>query len=97
MIIFRKPPGPTVLVTTAHCTFLCKNDTTIVDNCCCNNVGNIDCSDDVERCGNNSSIVEMTGTLVKNYSHALLITLAAIPTQMHHKHCWVRFLPAPSM
>ena len=61
MMIFRKPPGPTVLVTTAHCTFLCKNDTKVVDNCCCNNVGNIDCSDNVERCGSNPTVVEMTG------------------------------------
>ena len=50
-----------MLVTTAHCTFLCKNDTKVVDNCCCNNVGNIDCSDNVERCGSNPTVVEMTG------------------------------------
>ena len=62
-MIDRKPPGPTVLVTTAHCTYICKNGDTELDNCCCENVGNIDCSNDESRCGNNPTVVEMTGTL----------------------------------
>ena len=36
--LLRRPPGPTVMVTTAHCTFLCKSGDNVVDNCCCDNV-----------------------------------------------------------
>ena len=28
--MLRRPPGPTVLVTAAHCTFLCKSDNIVV-------------------------------------------------------------------
>ena len=57
--MLSKPPKPTVLVTAAHCTFICKSNLGEVDNCCCTNVGNIDCSDDINRCGNSPSVVEM--------------------------------------
>ena len=37
--LLRRPPGPTVMVTAAHCTFLCKSeDGVILDNCCCENI-----------------------------------------------------------
>ena len=36
--LLRRPPGPTVMVTTAHCTYLCKNGDDVVDNCCCDNI-----------------------------------------------------------
>ena len=58
---FRRPPGPTVMVTTAHCTYLCKDGDSIVNNCCCENVGNVTCSENGNKCGNNPKVVEMTG------------------------------------
>ena len=37
--LLKRPPGPIVMVTTAHCTFLCKSeDGNIRSNCCCQNV-----------------------------------------------------------
>lgn len=37
--LLRRPPGPIVLVTTAHCTYLCKSENgNIQPNCCCENV-----------------------------------------------------------
>ena len=57
--LLSRPPGPLVLVGPAHCTDLCKSSRGEVDNCCCG--GPLDCSDDNERCGNNASVVEMTG------------------------------------
>ena len=32
-----------------------------MDNCCCENVGNIDCSNNEARCGKKSVVEEMTG------------------------------------
>ena len=59
--LLRRPPGPTVLVTAAHCTFLCKsNKTETVANCCCDNVGDKTCSNN-EECGENNEVLEMTG------------------------------------
>ena len=59
--LLAKPPKPTVLVTAAHCTFICKSNLGVVDNCCCKNVGNIDCSDDFSKCGSNPTTIEMDG------------------------------------
>ena len=70
-IFFRKPPGPTVFVTTAHCTYLCKDGTRLLDNCCCENVGNITCSDVVNKCGHNPEVVEMTGISIYIFSLVL--------------------------
>ena len=57
--LLSRPPGPTVLVGPAHCTYLCKSSKGLVDNCCCG--GPNDCSNVYSRCGNNSKVVEMTG------------------------------------
>ena len=59
MTLLSRPPGPTVLVGPAHCTFLCKSSKGVVDNCCCK--GPNDCSDNKNRCGDDSTVVEMTG------------------------------------
>ena len=48
-----------MLVGPAHCTYLCKSSSGEVDNCCCG--GPNDCSGDRPRCGENPSVVEMTG------------------------------------
>ena len=32
-----------------------------MDNCCCENVGGNDCSDDITRCGPSPMVIEMTG------------------------------------
>ena len=58
--LLRRPPGPTVLVTAAHCTFLCKSGANVVDNCCCENVSGVRC-DNSTTCGDNPAVVEMTG------------------------------------
>lgn len=59
--LLSRPPGPTVLVTSAHCTFLCKSEEgNVVPNCCCPNVGPDICSEKVD-CGTSPHIVEMTG------------------------------------
>ena len=63
--LLRRPPGPTVLVTAAHCTFLCKSDNIVVPNCCCDNVAQTKCSDDTNKCGINPRVVEMTGADVE--------------------------------
>ena len=60
-ILNRRSPGPTVFVTSAHCTFLCKSGPNILDNCCCENVGGYDCSKNTTQCGNNPTVIEMTG------------------------------------
>ena len=37
--LLKRPPGPIVMVTTAHCTYLCKSeDGGVQPNCCCENV-----------------------------------------------------------
>ena len=63
--LLRRPPGPTVLVTAAHCTFLCKSDNIVVPNCCCDNVAQTKCSDDTNRCGDSPVVREMTGADVE--------------------------------
>ena len=61
--LLARPPGPTVLVTSAHCTFLCKSqDGAVVPNCCCPNVGPR-CSG--EQCGDHPKTTEMTGDEVE--------------------------------
>ena len=59
--LLSRPPGPTVLVTSAHCTFLCKSqEGNVVSNCCCPNVGPDICSENSD-CGTKAEIAEMTG------------------------------------
>ena len=59
--LLRKPPGPTVLVTTAHCTFLCKSeDDQVRPNCCCENVSGQTCEESKE-CGVNPQVQKMKG------------------------------------
>ena len=49
--LLSRPPGPTVLVSSAHCTYLCKSlEGNIVPNCCCPNVGTGSCTDS-QQCG----------------------------------------------
>ena len=57
--LLSRPPAPVVLVGPAHCTYLCKSTLGEVENCCCG--GPNDCSDNNDRCGNSSKVVEMTG------------------------------------
>ena len=61
--LLSRPPGPTVLVTSAHCTFLCKSEEgDILPNCCCPNVGPGSCDTNSGiMCGTDPQIVEMTG------------------------------------
>ena len=61
MLDVKPPPGPTVLVTAAHCTFLCKSGGAVVDNCCCQNVGQVNCASDTNKCGSSPTVVEMSG------------------------------------
>ena len=59
--LLARPPGPTVLVTSAHCVYSCKNEEgKSVPNCCCPNVGPGLCTDK-EDCGTNAKTVLMTG------------------------------------
>ena len=59
--LLSRPPGPTVLVTSAHCVYICKSEEgRLVPNCCCPNVGPGLCTD-MEDCGTNAKTVEMTG------------------------------------
>ena len=59
--LLSRPPGPTVLVTSAHCVYICKSEEgRLVPNCCCPNVGPGLCTD-TEDCGTNATTVEMTG------------------------------------
>ena len=59
LTLLSRPPSPLVLVGPAHCTYLCKSLGGEVDNCCCG--GPNDCSENIERCGRNPNVVEMTG------------------------------------
>ena len=60
--LLSRPPGPTVLVTSAHCAFICKSEEgKLVPNCCCPNVGPGLCTESQD-CGTNAAIVEITGT-----------------------------------
>ena len=59
--LLSRPPGPTVLVTSAHCVYICKSEEgRIVPNCCCPNVGPGLCTD-TKDCGTNATTVEITG------------------------------------
>ena len=58
--LLSRPPGPIVMVTSAHCTSLCKSGDKVVPNCCCQNVGNFTCDSTIQ-CGDSPSVVEMTG------------------------------------
>ena len=60
MTLLSRPPTPTVLVGSAHCTDLCKSSRGEVENCCCG--GPNDCSDNIVRCGTQPKVVEMTGS-----------------------------------
>lgn len=60
VILLKRPPGPIVLVTTAHCTLLCKSeDGKVLPNCCCENVSGKECPETV-LCGTNPSVRQMT-------------------------------------
>ena len=57
--LLSRPPGPTVLVTSAHCSYICKSEEgRIVPNCCCPNVGPGLCTD-TEDCG--TTTAQITG------------------------------------
>ena len=59
--LLSRPPGPTVLVTSAHCVYICKSEEgRIVPNCCCPNVGPGLCTE-TQDCGTNAATVVMTG------------------------------------
>ena len=59
--LLSRPPGPTVLVTSAHCVYICKSEEgRLVPNCCCPNVGPGLCTE-TEDCGTNPQTVVMTG------------------------------------
>ena len=59
--ILSVPPQPTVIVSAAHCTYLCKDPRGFqVDSCCCSEAG-LDCSEDRVRCGDKPEVHEMTG------------------------------------
>ena len=63
--LLSRPPGPTVLVTSAHCTYICKSqEGNIVPNCCCPNVGPDICTESQD-CGTNAKTLEMTGADVE--------------------------------
>ena len=60
VILLRRPPGPVVFVTTAHCTLLCKTENgEILPNCCCENVSSRRCSENVV-CKNSPSVTTMS-------------------------------------
>ena len=59
LTLLSRPPAPVVLVGPAHCTYLCKSTLGEVENCCCG--GPNDCSENIQRCGSSSKVVEMTG------------------------------------
>ena len=59
--LLRRPPGPTVMVTSAHCTLICKDGPNMVDNCCCDNVNEFKCDSfstniTSESCGANATV-----------------------------------------
>ena len=59
--LLSRPPGPTVLVTSAHCVYICKSEEgRLVPNCCCPNVGPGLCTE-TEDCGTNATTAVMTG------------------------------------
>lgn len=55
------PPKPTVVVSAAHCTYLCKNSKgAMVSSCCCDD-GPRNCAEQEEKCGTNPKVFEMSG------------------------------------
>merc|ERR1719278_379565 len=61
------PPNPTVIVGSAHCTYMCKdtdNNGVTLPACCCvtNDKGQESCSDDTVKCGTDPTAVEMDGS-----------------------------------
>ena len=59
--ILSRPPGPLVMVTAAHCVFLCKAEGKTRPNFCCPNVSNATGSADPHICGTNPRAEVMTG------------------------------------
>ena len=37
-----------------------------MDNCCCQNVGQINCASDTSKCGSSPTVVEMSGNILVN-------------------------------
>ena len=59
--LLSRPPRPTVMVGSAHCTYLCKRDsTTILPTCCCAD-GPQNCAQENPSCGTEPRVYEMTG------------------------------------
>lgn len=59
--ILSRPPGPLVIVTAAHCVFICKSEAgDTLPNCCCQNVEGKWCLGDA-KCGVNPGVKVMTG------------------------------------
>ena len=61
------PPNPTVIVGSAHCTYLCKdtnNEGKTLPSCCCvsNDKGQESCATDTVKCGQDPRAVEMGGS-----------------------------------
>ena len=61
------PPNPTVIVGSAHCTYLCKdkdNNGVTLPACCCvtKDKGQETCKDDTVKCGTDPKAVEMDGS-----------------------------------
>ena len=54
--LLSRPPRPTVVVESAHCTYLCKRDPdSPVPTCCCAD-GPENCADENSSCGETSSV-----------------------------------------
>jgi len=59
--ILTIPPKPTVVIGSAHCTYICKrSQETPVPSCCCAE-GPENCADDRNKCGDNPKVFLMTG------------------------------------
>ena len=59
------PPNPTVIVGSAHCTYLCKDldsNGVTLPTCCCISMGQESCMDDTVKCGTDPRAVEMDGS-----------------------------------
>ena len=64
--ILAVPPNPTVIVGSASCTYLCKDEDTdgqVLPSCCCvlSSKGQESCQEDVVKCGTSPVAVEMDG------------------------------------
>ena len=55
------PSKPTVVVGSAHCTYVCKNSFNKQVPVCCCSEGNLNCSEDKLKCGFSAKVYEMTG------------------------------------